>query len=1092
MAGRIAGITIEIGGDTTKLTKALSGTDGAIKKTQSALKDINKLLKLDPGNTELLRQKYKDLGDQIRNTKDRLQTLRDAQRQMEGQDMTAEQRSQYEALQREIIETEQKLKGLNGEMREFGSVGAQKIAVAGEKIEAFGGKISAEGEKISGLGTKLLPVTGAIVGAGTAAVKTAANFEDGMASVQATLGIASDATTELDGKTVNVMESLEGLARQMGAETKFSATEAADAINILAMAGYDVEQIYSGLPQLLSLAAAGDLQIASAADITTGILAGFNMETDQSGDVVDKLAKLASSAKGDVSSFGAGLSAVAGQATSTGQSFDDVAAALGILGNNNIAASEGGTMLQRVLKNLYQPTDAAKEKLDELGIAAYNADGSARALPDVLEQLQGKLSSLNDEEKNQVLNKIFDTAAIRGATALIREAGGGFDELKGKILDSSGAAQQMADVRMDTLSGQLQLLKSATEEAGIAFGKSLVPLVKDAVKYVQKAVDWVNKLTDAQKKTILKVAAVTAAVGPALMIGGKVVSTVGSVVQGVGKAMQLAPKIVGGVKTVGTAILGLNPAVLAVTGTVGAVAGAVALWYGWSQKQIEASYGLTDAQKQENAALAETAQAHRDAEAARQDAMGKIGAEYGYYQQLAAELKTITDANGKVKEGYESRAAVITGILSQALGVEIGVTDGVIQKYGELMGTIDQVIEKKKAEAMVMAGQDSYTDAIQNVGKAQEEYSKKVNETADAQKKLAQAQQHYDDVVAKNAGSKAGFGSAGQQLQAARELAKAKEVYNACAEAEKNAADNYVLYQTTISNHEALQEAIVSGEGIAEAIQNVSQGFMTANVATKAQLQEQLTAYQQHYEQLKAAVENGAQGITDEMVQQAADMVEKAKTEYLKGGTEGGQIYDDGVAQGITNNKDKVKTAAEGVKDVAEVDLGHEGEKSGSSWGQGLIRGMLSLADKVAATANHVAGLIPNGTNMTLAVKSPSRVARKIGGYWDQGLIVGMKEMMPDVAAMSRTVSSAMIADAAPMMRYQDPQTAAARQAAETVTRTVTTAPGVDNAALQDMIGLLQKIEANKRKPLYAPGGELLGWIEEGLYHDFSLAARGY
>ena len=1152
MAGRIAGITIEIGGDTTKLQKALSGTDSSIKKTQDALKDVNKLLKMDPGNTELLKQKYRDLGSAIDDTKSRLQQLKDAEKQVSqnkgnysawkkayepiqkeidktsdktkklkeqlkkleegGKVDTDEYRKlqaeladteekakqlrkeakavsdefgnpispeQFDALQREIIETEQKLKSLNGEMKDFGSVGAQKFAAVGAKMETVGGKISAVGEKLSAAGTKLLPVTGAIVGAGAAAVKTAANFEDGMAGVQATLGITSDATTELDGKTVNVMESLEGLARQMGAETKFSATEAAGAINILAMAGYDVKQIYSGLPQLLSLAAAGDLEIASAADITTGILAGFNMETEESGDVVDKLAKLASSAKGDVSSFGAGLSAVAGQATSTGQNFDDVATALGILGNNNISASEGGTMLQRVLKNLYQPTDVAKEKLDELGIAAYNADGSARALPDVLEQLQGKLSSLNDEEKNQVLNKIFDTAAIRGATALIREAGGGFDELKGKISDSAGAAQQMADVRMDTLSGQLQLLKSATEEAGIAFGQSLVPLVKDAVGVVQKAVDWVNKLTDAQKKTILKVAAVTAAVGPALLLGGKVFSAVGKVTQGVGKAMQLAPKIVSGVKTVGTAILGLNPVVLATVGAVAAVTAAVVGLRAAQKGRAGELYGLTEAQKEENAALAENAQAVRDAEAARQETMGGISEEYGYYQSLADELRNITDANGKVKEGYEDRAAVITGLLSDALGIEIEVTDGVIGKYDELMGKIDQVIEKKQAEAMIMADQEAYSNAIKTVGDAETAYIDKVNEQAEAYANLQKAEQEYADFKARYSGmDMTNPFDALESAELKANVDAAKTAYEEASQAVKNTADTYVTAVTTIQNHEALLEASISGKGLTEAIQNVQTGFKTAANATKEQLEEQYRSFQEHYDKLKEAVANGATNVSDETLRLWEDMAHRAALELHKGGQEGGEQYDAGVAQGIDDNKDQVHTSAEGVRDQVNIDLSAEGEKTGASYDEGLIRGMLSLSDKVAATANHLAGLIPNGTNMTLQVKSPSRVAKRIGKYWDQGLIAGMKEQMPDVAAMSRSVAGSMITDASAMVRY--PEISAG---AYTQTVSVVGAGGTDPAALRELQGLrrdmAQLSERMGRMQVRMDTGALVGTLAD-------------
>ena len=668
--GRIEGITIEIGGDTTKLNAALKKTDGQLKTSQDNLKDIGKLLKFDPRNTVLLEQKQKNLQNTVEVTRQKLEALKDAekkassrvgnydeyrkayeplgkelekvnkkseklknqlsqmkdagkvdsdeykklQQELEKTEASAKELRQqaselyqqfgepipteeYDKLQREIIDTEQKLKAAEKAAASFGTVGAQRIAAFGQKLEAIGGKITAVGDKMSAAGKAMLPLTCAIVGVGTAAVKTAASFEDGMASVQATLGITSDATAQLNGETVNVMDSLETLARDMGAKTKFSATEAAEAINILAMAGYDTNQIYSGLPQLLSLAAAGDLEIASAADITTGILAGFNMETTESAEVVDKLAKLASSAKGNVSSFGAGLSTVAGQAQTTGQSFDDMAAALGILGNNNVSASEGGKMLQRVLKNLYQPTSAGSAALSALGVSAYDAEGKARALPEVLQDLQQAMAGMNDEAKNASMAQIFDVAAIRGANALIGSAGAAFDELKGKILDSKDAAQQMADVRMETLGGQLQILKSQAEEAGISFGKALMPQIKELVQKAQKAADWINKLNDKQKQAIVRAAALAAAAGPLLIVGGKLVSGVGHLVSGAGKLLQLAPKAVSAFNAMKAGALALNPALLAGVAAAAALAGGIALAVKAHNDYIESAYGMTQAQK---------------------------------------------------------------------------------------------------------------------------------------------------------------------------------------------------------------------------------------------------------------------------------------------------------------------------------------------------------------------------------------------------------------------------------------------------------------------------------------------------------------
>lgn len=199
MAGRIQGITVEIGGDTTKLQNALKGVNRQIKSTQQQLKDVNKLLKLDPGNTELLAQKHKLLGQAVSETKDKLATLKTAAEQANTALAKGEiSQAQYDALQREIIETEQDLKRLE-EQANQSATAVQKIAATGEKLKTVGNNISSAGEK-------MLPVTAAVTGLGAASVTTAANFESSMSQVQATMGVTKDAMSSVNGQSVNTMD----------------------------------------------------------------------------------------------------------------------------------------------------------------------------------------------------------------------------------------------------------------------------------------------------------------------------------------------------------------------------------------------------------------------------------------------------------------------------------------------------------------------------------------------------------------------------------------------------------------------------------------------------------------------------------------------------------------------------------------------------------------------------------------------------------------------------------------------------------------------------------------------------------------------
>lgn len=313
-------------------------------------------------------------------------------------------------------------------------------------------------------------------------VDTGMKFDSAMSQVAATMGT-----------TVDQIGELRDYAQKMGQTTAFSASEAADAMNILAMAGYNTKDIISTLPAVLNMAAAGGLGIAQAADYATGIIAGFSNETLDASVIADKLAVVASSAKGDVASFGEGLSTVAGMANTTGQSMQDMTVALGILGNNNFAASEAGNALSRTLKNLYQPTDSARKAMAKLGVSAYDAEGKARPLQDVLIDLNSAVGDMDDKTKNATLSNIFDAATLKSVPALLNNATGAWDELAEKIGNSEGAAKDMANVQLDNLQGDVTLFKSALEGAQIAVSDGLTPSLRDFVQFGTRAISGMTQ-----------------------------------------------------------------------------------------------------------------------------------------------------------------------------------------------------------------------------------------------------------------------------------------------------------------------------------------------------------------------------------------------------------------------------------------------------------------------------------------------------------------------------------------------------------------------------------------------------------------------
>ena len=525
MAKRIKGITVEIGGDTTKLSKALEGVNKNIKNTQSQLKDVEKLLKLDPKNTELFSQKQKLLADSISATKDKLATLKTVAEQantaLTNGDITQQQ---YDALQREIVETENELKRLESEAKNANSELA-KIGKAGQVLHNVG-------DKISGAGEKLLPVTAGVTALGTAAVKTASDFDSAMSKVAAVSGAMGDD-----------LQALRDKAREMGSKTKFSASEAAEAMNYMAMAGWKTNDMLSGIDGIMNLAAASGEDLATTSDIVTDALTAFGLTAQDSGHFADVLAAASSNANTNVSMLGESFKYCAPIAGALGFSCEDTAEALGLMANAGIKSTQSGTSMRSIMTALSGEVKFCSESFGEMEIATTNSDGSMRSLSDIL-------------------------ADCRVAF-----------ELSGAIANCDGTSLQMAETMQDNLAGQLTILKSQLEELAISFGEILMPVIRDIITKIQGFVDKLNALDPATKQTIIKIGLMAAALGPLLIVVGKTISSIGSMMTFISKV----PTMIAGAKTafstLGAAIGGISAPVVAVVAIIATlVAAFVHLW----------------------------------------------------------------------------------------------------------------------------------------------------------------------------------------------------------------------------------------------------------------------------------------------------------------------------------------------------------------------------------------------------------------------------------------------------------------------------------------------------------------------------------
>ena len=559
MADRIKGITVEIGGDTTKLQTALRGVNGEIKNTEAQLRDVNKLLKLDPGNTELIAQKHKLLGQAVDETKEKLAALKEAQKQADEalKNGTISQ-EQYDGLQREIVEMEQKLKALE-EQANQSATALQKIAATGEKLQDVGGRIE-------GVGKKLMPVSAAVTGIGVASVKTAADFESGMSKVAAISGAAGDDLDALSKK-----------AREMGAKTKFSASEAASAMEYMAMAGWKTEDMLSGIEGVMNLAAASGEDLAATSDIVTDALTAFGLTAQDSGHFADVLAAASSNANTNVSMMGETFKYCAPIAGALGFSVEDTAEAIGLMANAGIKGSQAGTALRTIMNNLSGEVKICGENIGEVEIATTNADGSMRELSDILSDCRDAFAGLSESEKVAAAESLVGKNAMSGFLALMNAGEADINKLSGAIENCDGTAQKMADTMNDNLEGQLTILKSQLQELAISFGEILLPAIKNIVGCIQKFVDVLNSLPDGVKETIVTIALIAAALGPVLIIVGKIITAVGTI-------MTIVPKVVGVINGVKAAFAALNmtmlanPIVLIIAAIAALVAAFIYLW----------------------------------------------------------------------------------------------------------------------------------------------------------------------------------------------------------------------------------------------------------------------------------------------------------------------------------------------------------------------------------------------------------------------------------------------------------------------------------------------------------------------------------
>lgn len=323
----------------------------------------------------------------------------------------------------------------------------------------------------------------ALVGLARDSITVGRNFDTAMSQVAATMGTTTDQ-----------VEELREFAEKMGAETVFSANQSAQALNYMALAGFDVRESIEMLPNVLNLASAGSMDLARASDMVTDAQSALGLSTEETAEMVDKMAMAASKSNTSVEQLGSAFLQIGGTAKKLSGGTTELATLLGILADNGIKGAQGGTLLRNMLNSLMSPTKDAKEMMQKYNISLYDAEGNMRSLNDVFLDIRGTIDSLTtQEQKDKIVGTLFNARDMKAAEALLAGVGQRYEELSGHIDNAAGSAQKMADTQLDNLQGDITLFKSAVEGAQIAVSERLTPALRNLTKFGSQAVSAMSE-----------------------------------------------------------------------------------------------------------------------------------------------------------------------------------------------------------------------------------------------------------------------------------------------------------------------------------------------------------------------------------------------------------------------------------------------------------------------------------------------------------------------------------------------------------------------------------------------------------------------
>lgn len=509
------GLKIGVEGE-KEFKKALSEINQSFKVLGSEMKLVASQFDKQDKSVEALSARNTVLNKEIETQKQKIETLRSALENAASSFGENDRRTQSWQIQlnnaeaalnnmeRELSENEKAIDEMSDGMEDAEDSTedfSDELDDAADTADDAGGRFEKLGSIAKGIGVVLAAAVVAIGAAVAGAagkindcVNVYAEFEDSMLQVAATMGI----TQEEIANGSDAYEKLTNAAKEAGASTRYSASEAGEALNYLALAGYDADKAVETLPKVLNLAAAGGMELATTSDLVTDAMSALQMETGDLDTFIDQMAKTSQKSNTSVQQLGEAILVCAGTATSTGQELTTLNTSLGILADNGIKGAEGGTKLRNVMLSLSAPTDKAAAQLTSLGVSVYDAEGNMRQLDEIMADLNASLGDLSQDERTNAINNIFNKTDLNAVNALLASTTGRFDELSAQIDDCAGTAADMAGTMEAGLAGTTRSFESAMEgmqiEVGSIFADFKQTLMSDSIEVIR---NFTNNLREA-------------------------------------------------------------------------------------------------------------------------------------------------------------------------------------------------------------------------------------------------------------------------------------------------------------------------------------------------------------------------------------------------------------------------------------------------------------------------------------------------------------------------------------------------------------------------------------------------------------------